>query len=86
MIRLPTFPPSGAFHEPIHESTRVPWNYGGRRASSWAGASLFAADAPASPGPNETIHLGVIGCGARCNDTLPNFMKVPGTQVVASAT
>ena len=52
-------------------------------ASSWAGASLFAADAPASPGPNDTIHLGVIGCGARCNDTLPQFKKVPGTQVVA---
>ena len=40
-------------------------------ASSWAGASLFAAGASASPGPNETINLGLIGCGARCDKCCP---------------
>ncbi len=52
-------------------------------ASSWAGASLFAAGAPATPGPNDTIHLGVIGCGGRCQETLPQFMKLPGARVAA---
>jgi predicted dehydrogenase len=52
-------------------------------ASSWAGASLFAAGASAAPGPNDTINLGVIGCGARCQETLPSFMKVPGVRVTA---
>jgi predicted dehydrogenase len=52
-------------------------------ASSWAGASLFAAGASAKPGPNETIRLGLIGCGARCSQTLPGFLSVPGTRVVA---
>ena len=52
-------------------------------ASSWAGASLFAANAPAAPGPNNMINVGVIGCGARCRDLLPSFMNTPGTRVVA---
>lgn len=52
-------------------------------ASGWAGASLFAIDASAKPGPNETINLGVIGCGARCRTVLPSFMNATGTRVVA---
>jgi predicted dehydrogenase len=52
-------------------------------ATGWAGASLFSAGASAAPGPNETINVGVIGCGARCECVLPSFMKAPGTRVVA---
>ncbi len=52
-------------------------------ATGWAGASLFAADASAKPGPNDTIQIGMIGCGARCCQTLPSFMQHPGARVTA---
>ncbi len=52
-------------------------------ASGWAGASLFAAGASASPGPNETINIGIIGCGGRLQTILGSFMHAPGTRVVA---
>lgn len=52
-------------------------------ASAWAGASLFAAGASALPGPNDTINLGIIGCGRRCKELLPSFMNSPGVRVVA---
>jgi predicted dehydrogenase len=52
-------------------------------AASWACANLYAAGSPASPGPNETINLGVIGCGAKGQSHLPAFMEVPGVRVVA---
>ena len=52
-------------------------------ASAWTGAGLFAAGASASPGPNETINLGVIGCGARLQNVLPSFVKSPGVRVTA---
>lgn len=52
-------------------------------ASNWVGGKLFAADASAAPGPNETINLGVIGCGARLRQILPSFMNTPGTRVTA---
>lgn len=52
-------------------------------AAGWAGGSLFAADAAAKPGPNDTINLGVIGCGGRCNETIPHFMAAPGVRVTA---
>jgi len=51
-------------------------------ASTWAGAGLFAAGASAAPGPNETINLGIIGCGHRCRELLPCF-SAPGSRVVA---
>ena len=52
-------------------------------ASSWAGASLFATGASANPAPNDTINVGVIGCGARCGTLLPSFLSAPHTRVVA---
>lgn len=52
-------------------------------ASGWAGARLYAAGADGKAGPNETINIGIIGCGARCRTTLPSFMQAPGTRVVA---
>jgi predicted dehydrogenase len=52
-------------------------------ATNWTGAILFAAGASVAPGPNETINLGVIGCGGRCQEIMPQFMKLPGARVVA---
>jgi predicted dehydrogenase len=52
-------------------------------ASTWAGAGLFAAGGSAAPGPNDTINLGVIGCGGRTQTMLSSFLEAPGTRVVA---
>jgi len=38
---------------------------GAAAATAWAGAKLYAAEAAAQPGPNDTINLALIGCGAR---------------------
>ena len=53
-------------------------------ATAWAGANLYAADAPANPGPNDTINMALIGCGARGgNQVMPSFMKLPGVRMTA---
>ena len=53
-------------------------------ATTWVGARLYAAGADATPGPNDTIHLALIGCGARgMNQVMPSFMKLPGVHMVA---
>ncbi|MFZ5830972.1 MAG: Gfo/Idh/MocA family protein [Planctomycetota bacterium] len=53
-------------------------------ATSWAGAKLYAADAAASPGPNDTINIALIGSGARgANQVMPSFMELPGVRMVA---
>ena len=45
---------------------------------------LYAAQAAAHPGPNETINLALIGCGARgAGQVMPSFMKLPGVRMVA---
>ncbi len=56
----------------------------GAAATAWAGASLYAAGASARPGPNDTINMALIGCGARGgNQVMPSFMKLPGVRMVA---
>jgi predicted dehydrogenase len=52
-------------------------------ASSWAAPAMFAAGASAASSPNGMINLGVIGCGGRCDEILPQFMKLAGTRVTA---
>ena len=53
-------------------------------AVAWAGANLYAAGATAKPGPNETINLALIGCGARgAHQVMPSFMRLPGVRMVA---
>ena len=42
-------------------------------AATWAGGQLYAADASARPGPNETINLGLIGCGIRGPQLINDF-------------
>ncbi|GAB6164006.1 Gfo/Idh/MocA family oxidoreductase [Thermostilla marina] len=52
--------------------------------AAWAGASLYSAGASASPGPNDTINMALIGCGARGgNQVMPHFMELPGVRMVA---
>jgi predicted dehydrogenase len=49
-----------------------------------AAAGLAAARLQAAQrGPNETINLGLIGCGARGRDLMGRFMKLPGTRFIA---
>lgn len=49
-----------------------------------AGASAAGRIARARPGPNDTINLGLIGCGARGRGVIvPNFSKIPGTRFTA---
>ncbi|MBI3681018.1 MAG: Gfo/Idh/MocA family oxidoreductase [Acidobacteria bacterium] len=53
-------------------------------ATHWAGAAPHAAGAPAGPGPNDIINLGLIGCGARGRQVIiPGFQKLPGVRFVA---
>jgi len=51
-------------------------------AAAWAGGQLYAAGAPA-PGPNDTINLGLIGCGGEGRAVMAAHMRCPGTRVVA---
>jgi len=46
-------------------------------------AGLLSARAAAWPGPNDTINLGIIGCGHRSKELLPCLMTAPGARVVA---
>lgn len=51
--------------------------------AAWNGAHLYAADAPARPGPNDTINMALIGCGAQGRHGTRGFMKLPGVRFVA---
>jgi predicted dehydrogenase len=55
----------------------------GALACSALAGKVFAADTPSQPGPNDTIRLGVIGCGARASYIVPEFVKLPGVKLVA---
>jgi len=52
-------------------------------AAGWAGAGLYAAEAPAKPGPNDTVHLALIGCGPRGRAVMVGFMRLRGARMVA---
>ena len=52
-------------------------------AVGWSAAQLYAADADAKPGPNETVNVGLIGCGTRGGQLLDAFLAVPGVRIVA---
>jgi predicted dehydrogenase len=51
--------------------------------AGWAGARLYAAEAGRSPGPNDTINLALIGCGARGRSVMKSFMSLPGARITA---
>lgn len=49
-----------------------------------AAAGTYAARAGAEPGPNDTINMGLIGCGARgVHQVMPSFQRLPGVRMVA---
>ena len=51
--------------------------------ASWTGGRLYAAEAGARPGPNETVNMGLIGCGNRgAGNLLPEFRAVPGVRII----
>jgi len=50
-------------------------------AAGWARA--YAADAAPKPGPNETINLGMIGCGTRGGQLLGPFSSMLGVRIAA---
>ncbi|MHC4181655.1 MAG: Gfo/Idh/MocA family protein, partial [Planctomycetota bacterium] len=52
-------------------------------ATAWTGGKLYAAGAPARPGPNEVIGLGLIGCGGEGRAVITAHMRCPGTRAVA---
>lgn len=52
-------------------------------ATAWAGGKTYAAQAQASPGPNETVHLALIGCGGQGRADMKAHLMCPGTRVVA---
>ncbi len=57
---------------------------GAAAATAWTGAKLYAAEAAAQPGPNDTINLALIGCGARGGgQVMPAFMELPGVRFTA---
>ena len=49
----------------------------------WAGGRPYAAGAEASPGPGETVNVGLIGCGGQGRYDMSLFMSVPGVRIVA---
>jgi predicted dehydrogenase len=52
-------------------------------AATWTGGKLHAAAAPARPGPNETINLGLIGCGMRGPQLIEDFKANADCRFVA---
>ena len=53
----------------------------GTTVVGWAGAKLYAAGAGLSP--NETVNIGVVGCGNRAAEVLGRFKSLPNNRVVA---
>jgi predicted dehydrogenase len=62
-------------------------NHFSRREFLGASAALGAAallNAPARAfGPNDTIRVGLLGCGGRCRHLLNSLLKIPGVKVTA---
>lgn len=47
------------------------------------GSRIRAAESKAKPGPNDTIVMGLIGCGGRGRGVMRDFMKLPGVKIGA---
>jgi len=52
-------------------------------AATWAGARTYAAEADATPGPNETVNMALIGCGGRGQGVMMEHLGVPGVRMIA---
>ena len=51
--------------------------------TAWAAARLHAADADAGPGPNQTVNLGLIGCGNRGGQLVEGIKSLDGFRFTA---
>jgi predicted dehydrogenase len=52
-------------------------------AASWLGAQTYAQDSSAKPGPNETINIGLIGCGGEGRAVAAAHALCQGARIVA---
>jgi len=52
-------------------------------AGAWVGGKIYAAEATAQPGPNETVNMALIGCGGRGRSVMREHLGVPGVRVIA---
>jgi predicted dehydrogenase len=52
-------------------------------AAAWASGKLYAVDANVKPGPNETINLGLVGCGVRGRQLVDIFNGLDGVRFAA---
>ncbi len=52
-------------------------------ATAFAGGAPYAAGASRQPGPNETIGIGLIGCGGQGRHVMRRHLEVPGVRMVA---
>ncbi len=52
-------------------------------AGGWLAPHVVAASGARRTGPNDTIHLGLIGCGARGRQVMRAFLKLPGVKMTA---
>lgn len=53
--------------------------------AAWAGGQTYAAGASAKAGPNDTVNVGLIGCGGRGKYLMSRFKELPGVRIVAVA-
>lgn len=51
--------------------------------SAAIGAATLLTTPARAFGPNDTIHVGLLGCGGRCRHLLGSLLKVPGVEVIA---
>lgn len=49
----------------------------------WAGTHALVANAAPKPGSNDTIVMGLIGCGGRGRSVMNSFKKLPGVKIAA---
>ena len=56
---------------------------GAAAVATWASGRALAADVPPPAGPNNTINLGLVGCGGEGRSVMAGHMRCPGTRVVA---
>ena len=52
-------------------------------AAKWSGRRTWAADSPRTPGPNDTIRLGLIGCGGEGCAVMTAHQRCRGAEVIA---
>lgn len=55
------------------------------QSAAMLGAAALLAQPARAVGPNDTIHVGLLGCGGRCRHLLKSLVKIPGVKLTAMA-